>query len=265
MELRVGAGVTLPDSMKPLFSPCRIYGLVIVIGLAVLLFFIRRGPSELEIITSRPGPQKSRLAFLGRWTQPVKQKLLPLREALFGRRRVVVVDATVFELNPGVPFLAFTVLSGQTNARGERVMVVRPDPNFREALIQESGARVISGPRITTAEDVQGQIGMMEKQPVGFATNVSMRDVGWWIDVETSVRRGSVALTTFFTGNEVVPANSALAAGHFNVGTVLRTNIALGARVTVPFGAGVILLSGATNRKGQIVGALLSPVVLPRQ
>jgi hypothetical protein len=112
---------------------------------------------------------------------------------------------------------------------------------------------------MTWTERNQGQFSAHDVVPVGL-TNQTVR-IGWWIDAWLSRAAANSLLLTFFaTANEKdkTPTRWTPNTG-IEIG--LRTNAWFGARVIVPKGGSVFLLSAQTNAEGKHFGAVLSPAL----
>jgi hypothetical protein len=72
-------------------------------------------------------------------------------------------------------------------------------------------------------------------------------------------------LRSFLTVSEAAQRVAFGSKEETKVENYVRTNIAFGARAFVPTNASLVLLSGTTNSRGKIVGARISPALLPKK
>lgn len=188
-----------------------------------------------------------------------------VRNAIFGAPKLVGVDALLFEFEPGTEVPRALFADGFTNSSGERVLVVRPSKGLRNELSSQHGFHMVSSPGLTTASGRQGQLQIVDFRPIGSGTNVSLQPVGFWLSVWPIARSDGIELTCFFTRNEVDFRRLTTDPNDPSGETILRTNVALGARLKIPHGANVLLLGSSTNANGKVHGALLAPKVLPKK
>jgi len=229
----------------------------VVVGIAL---FVASLSTPAEILSAPPPPQRQRLAFLGRWMWPVKTRLLRVREFFVGAPRLVHLNAIVAEIDPARDISKLTVLHTITNQTGDKVLLIRGAGDFRERIL-DAGGNIVSQPRVATRDGVQARISVTASAPIGAGTNLAPREVGLWLDIVPHVRRQGIEVTCFLTATEAAQEKTA---GSERLDAVIKTNVAVGARLTVPPDASVLLVGGMTNSRGKTIAALLSPSA-PRQ
>ena len=237
-------------------------GMVVVFALVgVYLLTFRTGS---KLLSSPPPPQNYRLAFLGKYMWPVRRQLLRLKQTFFGPPRTVQVDAIISELDSNGILPPPILIQALTNTQGDR-MWVADELTLREIVTNMTYAVVGSRPNITMSEGMQGQMAAVNYRPTGAGSNAPHLEVGFWLNVWPRVRSDRIDLTCFYTQNELVWRRVDLPDGTILSEPLLITNVAFGAQANIPIGASVLLLSGATNSRGRITAALITPFRVPKK
>jgi hypothetical protein len=246
--------------MKP-FSKRRIIVLLVgftcIAGGLWLFCDSHRFSAEAEWLSSRPTPRRSRLEFLGRWTRPVKQQIARIREKTIGAPPLIDARGLVVEFDPAVPPHVPAANASLTNQMGD-VMFVFSNSDFEQTLRTTPGIHVLTAPRMTVGSGMQSQMSMTTSTPIGVSTNLTFQPLGWWVDFWPHVRRSGIDITCFFTSTEGAVRRT-VGGALWQREAFIRTNVAFGARATIPANGSLFLLSHNTNSNGKVIGAFLSP------
>lgn len=224
-------------------------GIALLLVLATCALFFLRDRSEIEWLSSPPAVRTSS-PVLGKWSWPIKAQLRRFKERLLKKPQLVVINGRVLEFDSVITVSNLSsTLTGFTNTSGDRVYVV--EDAFQKQLEDRAGVRVIANgkPLMSIYENIPGQTGAYSDK---FA---------WQIQMSARVKAQSVSLVSFFRGSQQMSQRSLNASGANTNLTFTHTNFFFGARVEIPDGHSVFLLSGATNGNGKITAALLSPSV----
>jgi hypothetical protein len=220
-----------------------------------VVFLVATKPNDVEWLSAPPGNGPPRFGFLGKkWGW----KANGLWERSMGAPKTVALTAAVTEFDSldSLTNLPRALLQA-TNLSGDRLWVFNKQEKLAEKVRSWTGVETIDMPGMTWNENNQAQLSTHDVLPLGF-TNQTVR-VGWWIDARVSrAAANSLRLTFFATANEKDKTRMRWISNTVTeIG--LRTNTWFGARVTVPEGGSVFLLSGRTNGEGKSFGAVLSP------
>lgn len=241
--------------MRKLFQRSKKFWLLFLIGLTGLVVFLLvvRDPS-VELLTRPPDFQKPRLAFLGKWHQPVRMQLQRVKHALFGPDKVLTIHATILELDsPAVLKELREIPTGIIAGAEKNAFVITKATAWKTTALSLSGVKP-SNMDVTVMENRQAQLSVHDVVMVGTATNLHKENAGWWLDVWPKVHGDEVKLSCFFTGTEraFIPLRN---------GTFIQTNFAFGARAEISQGGGLVILSTATNRNGKLTAVILLPSI----
>ena len=247
--------------MKNLFQKGRRRGLLLgAVALVCFVFLVASDrPASVEWLTAAPPARTARLGFLGAWAQPVRGVWHRLRGWMFGAPRLVYLRSDVFEFREAVgaangplPAAAFT------NGLGLRVWLLSSNEwsTFGPAFLK-TGQR-LSSPSVCTMDGVPAQIFVGRTVLVqGVPQSVGLR-----LDVSPRVRGPFIDLAAFLKSTEVVTNFSDQAGGWAATNRIsLRTNAALGVRLSLPRG-GTALLLAARAEDGRSTGLVLTPDLL---
>lgn len=222
---------------------------------AVLIVFLvaTRDPSA-ELLTQPPELPKARLAFLGRWQQPVRMQLQRVKRALLGPDKVLTIHTTILEMDsPAVLKGLREIPTGTITGPGKNVFVVTKATAWKTTALSLSGVKPWNMD-VTIMENRQAQLSVHDVVMVGTATNLHKENAGWWLDMWPKVHGNAIKLSCFFTRTE--RAFALLGNGAF-----IQTNFAFGARAEIPKDGGLIILSTATNRSGKLTAAIITPTI----
>lgn len=222
----------------------------------------RTSYADAEWLSSRPPPRRSRLEFLGRWMWPVKRQILRWREKIIGPVKAVELRGLVVEIDPDQPLPVSQASASFTNRSGEALFVF-PTSEFAQVLRKTPGVQVLSMPRMSVGDGMQAQMAITDKAAIGTGTNMTFGWVGWWMDIQPSVRGSAVDLACFITSAERAFRETGGDESSQRQ-AFIRTNVAFGVRVTVPTNGTLFLLSHSTNQNGKVLGAALSPGIQKR-
>ena len=248
--------------MRSVWKPQRIAIVVLCLGIAALVFIANsegwRG--GVKWLSAPPPPRKSRLAFLGGLAAPVRERLSRLKQRFSGLPRLVDVQGTIFEFDataslPNLPASATAL----TSESGAKVFIAPDGKEFEDQITRSPTFHVLTGSRLITANGAQGQIANYERVTLGRGTNISVQNVGWWLDIWPRAGGRSIELECFLTGTErafrLASTDDPLAANE----SFLRTNVATGVRAKIPTNGCLLFIAGGTNQHGKVIGAILSP------
>jgi hypothetical protein len=246
--------------MKLLLKPQRV--VLIFVALCIVVALVLTANSDdpsgaVEWLSGPPPPRTARLAFLGRWSGPVRGQLSRLKQRVLGMPKLVDVQGAIYEFDGSVPLPASAV--ALTNRSGAKVFVVSDGGAFEEKMKKSPEYHALTGSRLMVANGMQGQMAMYERVSLGLGTNRTMQNIGWWLDILPSAGARSVELTCFLTGTERAFRPAGIEEGSEALESFLRTNVAIGARVKIPPNGSLFLVASGTNQNGKVVGAILSP------
>jgi hypothetical protein len=227
--------------------------LALIGALALLLTVMvaMRAP-RVELLTRAAATPNPRLSFLGRWGGPVRSTLRNLRSKLFRPPRAVVISAEVFECYESFS-LAKVPLSPPLAVNQASTRLWLLDTNQWAVLRNnmQSNTAAIARPSAWTSDGQPAKIFIGESVLI----DGSWRQKGIAFDVSARTKSSAVDLTAFLTLTAPF-TNSSLVTNAVSI----RTNLAIGARVQIPQGHRLFLLtSNAANgkRMGVIVSATI--------
>jgi hypothetical protein len=239
-------------------------GLFLCAGIAGVLFLTTRRADDIEWLAKSPIQQRRPL-FSGPRMQPVRIQLLRMKQWMFGPRQTIAIDAMIFELSPATVSNLASHANAFTNDAGARAFMIESADRFRnEVMAMTRGGqtnKLLSSPRMITADGMQAQMASYETVSIGTSTNIQKGNAGWWVDVWPRASGYSTDLACFLTQTErVFERVSASNMEVTNVGFI-RTNISLGARVRIPESGSLFLLSPTAKTNGYALGVLISSTV----
>jgi hypothetical protein len=242
--------------MKTRFSGRRwkvaFVALAFCLGLAV--WFINRDAETIDWLKNPPSPRRARLAFLGKWRPLVRNQLLRAKYWLLGPPPSVTIRGTILELDSPAA-LSNLVSSSAMFSNGAIAQAwVITDAQSR-AGFTNTGVRILSRPTVSVSDGMQARIAITERVSLGGR----YEDVGIELDLWPRLRGHTIDLTSFLVATEVVTNLASTLAPDAASAPFVVTNAAFGARVRLPAGSGLFLLSGRTNGQGKTIGVVVSP------
>jgi hypothetical protein len=212
-------------------------------GASLVVFLLMLEGSRAELLTQPPGARRSRVAFLGRWAAPVRNTWLQLKLRWSDPPRSVSIASQIFELQG-----TFSVTNSPgpapelSSGAGVQVWVLSSDHTKVVRELAEKNGVSVSNPTVSTRDQMPSKISVGHRVAT---SNIRLPLSGIELDFLPRTRGRSIELAAFLT-----------------VGEWLReTNVAIGARVLVPEGQSMFLLS--TNRTGaqKQIGLLVTPSI----
>lgn len=231
--------------------------IALLFGITLMVWWMSRRTSAVQWLDGPPPPGRSRLAFLGKWGQPVRMQLLRAKFWIFGAPRTLTIRGRILELDAGaLPNLELTP-TAFSNRAGVQAWILNDARAWQH--LTNAGARVLSAPTVSVGNGMQAQISIADRVSI----EGRPEDVGIRLDVWPHLRGESINLAAFLVVTEAFarPANP-IADGQ-TTAAVIRTNAAFGARAHLPKGSSLFLLAPNTNEQGRIIGAWISPSAAP--
>ena len=215
----------------------------------------------VQWLTQQPKAQGSRLAFLGKWAQPIKSQVLRFKFWLVGPPQMITVQGDVLKLES--PAVLSNLLASSTlfsNSIGRQAWLLPYAPSVNS--MTNDGVEVVTRTSVLMINGMQSQVSVTERVLIG----ERWENIGVRVDFWPHRRGQAVELTSFLLATEKVAGNESSGTGTSSTNSsFLRTNASFGARVRVPQGASVFLLATDTvDEKGKLTGVLLSPRLVPR-
>jgi hypothetical protein len=235
---------------RPKLSP-RI-GLALLAAILAILFWLATRQSTAMQWLEQPPVSRSRFEFLGRWAQPARMLWFRTRYWLFGAPPSLTIQTKVLTFDPSVLPPLTLGQPALSNQGGAQAWIVRRGPEWN--TFTNTGSEVLSSPTMSLGSGMQGRIMMSERVMVGGTPE----DVGVRLDVLPRLRGEAVDLGAFLMVTEA-RGRARESTGAVATAVSIYTNVALGAQVRLPPGAGLFLLSTQTNEQGRIIGALIFP------
>lgn len=220
---------------------------------ALAIWFFSRNATTIEWLEHPPSARRSRLAFLGKWSSPVRNQLLRAKFWLLGAPRSISVRGTVLQFDS--PAALYPVISTPAAfSNGDAQAWIIKDVSAWLS-VTNAAVRTPSKLTVSVSAGTQARIAMTDRVPIGGRSE----DVGIQLDLWPSHHGRMIDLTSFVVLTEVVtnPAGPSILGATSAV--VIRTNAAFGARVRLPAGSSLFLLSGQTNEHGKTLGIVISP------
>jgi hypothetical protein len=211
---------------------------------------------------SRPLPLRDRLATL----IPGASKsawMWRLENTVFGQRKPITICAEIISLSPSAgPGLVSSLALGPpiySEPKGLQVWLLQKGDiqTARQQLKQTPGVDFLNRPRIGTADGVEASVFVGQSMPLNGVKN----DVGLKLDCFPRVRDHSTdlfaviqlseALTNPTDGTVQLPPAQSVS---------IQTNLDLAARVQIPKGSGVLLLTRSSDDQNhKTFGILIDP------
>lgn len=223
-----------------------------IAALAVALmgvFWLMTGSQPTPQLLDVPPVERSRLAWLGGWAQPVRSFLSRMKFRLTGPPATITIRGRFLEFDSTGALSRLA--AGQdlgSNVAGDRVWIL---PHVPAAdTLTNAGLRVISAPTVSAIDGHRALFSVTEHA----AHRGGFADLGVQLDLLPQSRGDAIDLRAFVSvtefGNGTASSNDSVAAS-------IRTNAFFGAQVRLPRGSSLFLLSGRTNEAGRQIGALL--------
>ena len=237
-----------------------------VLGAFLVVIFASRSPSAVAPVIMLQKPYRMPvppLSLLERWIPATSSWawFWHLKEAVFGRRRTVNLEASMVELTDSSPSgLSRLSLSAPVYSRadGLRVWFV-PDAaldEVRRRLKQDADNNALAGPRISIGDKIAASLFAGETVVMNGFTN----SVGWTEEVFTRVYHDSTDLTASILCSQIVTNAVPTETGSSPTiaGVTIRTNLELGARFQIPAGSGIFLIDPRhPGGQGKALGLIL--------
>jgi hypothetical protein len=216
---------------------------LLLCGAALIVVFLILESPRAELLTQPPAPRRSRIAFLGQWGAPARNVWLRLKLRWAKPARSVSIAAQIFEVD-GVfsvtnsPWPAAELSSGS----GVQVWILSSNQiGAVRARVDQTGISV-SSPTLFTRDQMPSKISVNHRVAT---SNIRVPLSNIEMDFLPRTRGQSVELASFLT-----------------VGEWSRlTNVAIGARVLIPEGQSMFLLT--TNRADarKQIGLITTPTI----
>lgn len=232
---------------------------LLLTAVAVVCLFLFQRRERVELVDQPPPLRQMRFGFLGPWNSPVRVKWRQIKEKVFGPPQIVTIQGTVVELDSTVSALDFKdVVNVQTHDSGARVFVVEDAKAWRAKLLSLAWTNAAADQALNILEEREGQFSGLQPFLMGASTNRYYEYAGWSLNVWPIAQREAVDLTCLFSRTERVSMHGLTGDGapQFSI----RTNFSFGARVQIPRGRGIVLLS-ETNAHGKVSAAILAPAI----
>jgi hypothetical protein len=228
----------------PLTKKRTIWWLALLLcGVGLMVVFLLSESPRAELLTQPAAPRRSRIAFLGQWGTPVRNAWLKLKFRWAKPPRSVSIAAQIFEVD-GV----FSVTNAPWPApelssdSGVQVWILSSNQiSAVRARVDQTGISV-SSPTVSTREQMPAKISVNHRVAT---SNLRVPLSNIELDFLPRTRGQSVELASFLM-----------------VGEWARlTNVAIGARVLIPEGQSMFLLT--TNRADarKQIGLIATPTV----
>jgi hypothetical protein len=241
--------------MKTRFSGRRWKAAVVAVAfcLGLVVWFVGREPETIDWLKNPPSPRGLRLAFLGKWRPLVRNQLLRAKYWLLGAPRSVTIRGTILELDSPAA-LSNLVSSSAMFSNGviAQAWVIRDAQSW--AGFTNTGVRILSRPTVSVSDGMQARIAITERVSLGGRHE----DVGIQLDLWPRLSGRTIDLTSFLVATEVV-TNLVSTLPDAAFVPFVATNAVFGARVRLPAGSSLLLLSGRTNGHGKTIGVAVSP------
>jgi hypothetical protein len=223
---------------------------IAVLAVALIgVFWLLTSPRPTPQLLDAPPVERSPLAWLGRWAQPVRSFLSRMKFQVIGPPAAVTIRARLLEFDSAAAW--HRVAPGQdlgSNVAGDRVWILPHVPEVEPMTIP--GVQVIAKPTVSAIDGHRAQFSVTSR----VATRRGFEDVGVQLDVLPQSRGDAIDLRAFIA---VTEAGDWIALSNQAVVATIRTNAFFGAQVRLPKGSSLFLLSGRTNEAGRRIGALL--------
>jgi hypothetical protein len=216
---------------------------LLLCGAALIVAFLLFENPRAELLTQPPGPRRSRIAFLGQWAAPVRNAWLKLKFRWAKPPRSVSIAAQIFEMD-GI----FSVTNSPwptpelSSDSGVQVWILSSNQiKVVRARVEQTGISV-SSPTVSTRDQMPSKISVNHRVAT---SNLRVPLSNIELDFLPRTRGQSVELASFLT-----------------VGEWSRlTNVAIGARVLIPEGQSMFLLT--TNRADarKQIGLIATPTI----
>ena len=133
---------------------------------------------------------------------------------------------------------------------------------LRSQFWKMPGTKVVASPSFSTADGIESRLSMTSPVSIGGKRN----DVGLDLDLMPLVERKSTDLTALLSLSEIVTNQSgAISDASLRTDVIsIRTNLALAARIKIPFGKSVFLLAKGDDTNAGSFGIIISPI-LPKK
>ena len=205
--------------------------LLALLVLAGMIFLFRwEEPAPVEWVSVPPPRRAARVAFLGRWAQPLRNVRDWVKSRVTGPATCIVIKTEIRELveppsliNGPMPGALFT------NRTGMRAWIFSSNDWSALSTSRREAGKRLSNPSVWAANGHQAQLFTGGTVMVGGVP----QSVGTWLDAVPHARDRAVDLELFFTRTDV-ETNLA----------VIHTNLAFGARLQIPPGGRALLRTG---------------------
>jgi hypothetical protein len=227
--------------------------IALLVGITLTIWWVNRRAAPVEWLDGPPARQRSRLAFLGNWSQPVRTQLLRAKFWFFGPPPSLTIRGKIVDLDAAaLPNLELGPISF-SNGSGVHAWIVSDARVWHH--LTNAGARVISAPTVSVGNNMQAQISITDR--VSFEGRPE--DVGIRLDLWPHLRGESINLATFLVITEAFDSTANSAARGQTNAAFIRTNAAFGARAHLPKGSSLLLMSQTTNQQGKVIVVWISP------
>jgi hypothetical protein len=241
--------------------------LALVFAVVGLVCWLHPPPPPVVVLPIPEGWPSPRPTLTARLIAKVPMWVWRAKQSLFGPAKAIELDSAIFELRnwPASRLLALSLGKAVfTNSNGLQVWLIEDGELYalRRSLEIERGNKLISRPRVITANQVQANVSV--------GSTVSAPGTQGWcgviMDFSPRVRGDSINLTTITIVSEV--ATNEVAAIPEGSGpptnlVSIRTNLALAAKFHIPKGSGLFMLNnGRQANTGKTIGILISATQL---